>query len=87
MNKIEIYTNRFCIYCYYAKGLLKKAGLEYEEIRVGGNPELREALVEKYGWRTLPVIAVNGRLIGGFSELAELERSGGIKTLLSKNPE
>lgn len=83
MNKIEIYTSRFCIYCYYAKSLLKKAGLEYEEISVGRDPELRDTLVEKYRWRTLPLITVNGRLIGGYKELVELERSGGIKTLLS----
>jgi glutaredoxin 3 len=87
MNTIKIYTTSFCIYCYFARRLLKKLGLEFEELNVGRDPELRDILIEKYRWRTLPIITVNGTLIGGYSELRELEKSGGINQLLYKDPE
>ncbi len=87
MSTITIYTTSFCIYCYSARRLLKKRGYEFKELNIGRYPELRDKLIEKYSWRTLPIITVNDRLVGGYSELAELERSGGIKSLLSKNSE
>ena len=83
MNKIKIYTSTFCIYCYYAKRLLKKLGLEFEELNIGRDPELRDILIERYEWTTLPLITVNGNLIGGYRELLELERSGEIGKLLN----
>ncbi len=83
---IRIYTTSFCIYCYSARRLLKKRGHEFEELNIGRDPELRDKLIEKYSWRTLPIITVNDRLIGGYTELAELDRSGRIDKLLHKDP-
>lgn len=82
MNKIEIYTSTFCLYCYSAKRLLKKRGLEFEEINIGMKPELRNMLIEKYNWRTIPLITINGSMIGGYRELVELHKSGELDRLL-----
>ena len=85
MNKIEIYTSAFCIYCFSAKRLLKKIGLEYEEIKVGGDSELRKSLIEKYAWSTLPIITINGSLIGGYTDLLGLVKSGEIDEYLEND--
>ncbi len=87
MNTIKIYTTSFCIYCYSARRLLKKLGLEFEELNVGRDPELRDILIEKYRWRTLPIITVNGTLIGGYRELHEMHSSGELHKLLYNGSE
>jgi len=84
MNMIKIYTTSFCIYCFSARRLLKKLGLEFEELNIVRDPEMRNTLIEKYRWRTLPIITLNGRLIGGYSELAELHKSGRLDRLLEE---
>lgn len=81
---IKIYTTSFCIYCFSARRLLKKLGLEFEELNIVRDPEMRNTLIEKYRWRTLPIITLNGRLIGGYSELAELHKSGRLDRLLEE---
>lgn len=55
--KVEIYTGRFCGYCVRAKMLLDDKGVDYVEIPVGGDPELRQAMVKRSGGgRTVPQI-------------------------------
>jgi glutaredoxin 3 len=81
--KVEIYTSTYCAYCYAAKALLNKKGVEFTEINLSRDPELRIKLVEKHNWRTVPIIVINGNLIGGYEELVELERRGELDQLLS----
>jgi glutaredoxin 3 len=80
--KIVVYTTAYCPYCVAAKRLLAERGLEYEEIDVTGDDELRVWLVEVSGQKTVPQIFIDGRPIGGYSELAELDRSGELALLL-----
>jgi len=81
--KVEIYTSTYCAYCYAAKALLNKKGVEFTEINLSRDPELRIKLVEKHNWRTVPIIVINENLIGGYEELVELERRGELDQLLS----
>ncbi|MCH7518751.1 MAG: glutaredoxin 3 [Candidatus Dadabacteria bacterium] len=83
MIKVEIYTSTYCAYCYAAKALLNKKGVEFTEINLSRDPELRIKLVEKHNWRTVPIIVINENLIGGYEELVELERRGELDQLLS----
>ncbi len=82
LTKIEIYTSTYCAYCHAAKGLLTKKGVEYTEIDLTSNHELRIELVDKHKWRTVPIILVNDELVGGYDELVELERKGELNQLL-----
>ncbi len=79
---ITVYTTDWCGYCAAAKSLLGRMGLEFTEINLTGDPERKATLKEKYGWRTVPMILVGERFIGGFRELSKLEKSGGLDTLL-----
>jgi glutaredoxin 3 len=81
--RITVYTTDWCGYCAAAKSLLGRIGLEFTEINLTGDPERKAALKEKYGSRTVPIILVGERFIGGFRELSKLEKSGELDALLS----
>ena len=84
MKKVEIYTTPTCGYCFAAKRLLTRKGVEYDEYDVAGNPQLRQAMVERSaGRRTVPQIFIDDAPIGGFEELAELDADGQLDPILA----
>jgi glutaredoxin 3 len=83
MASITVYSTRFCPYCTAAKNLLSAKGAEYNEIAVDSDPQLRLEIAERSGQRTVPPIWINDAHIGGYSELAALETSGALDSLLS----
>lgn len=76
--KIEIYSTTNCPYCVSAKKLLQDRNLAFQEIDVS-EPEKKEALKNKTGWRTVPQIFIDDQLIGGFQELAAMDKKGLLK--------
>ena len=83
MNKVMMYSTATCPFCVRAENLLRSKGVtEIEKIRVDLQPELRLAMMEKTGRRTVPQIYIGSRHIGGFEELANLEHSGDLVRLL-----
>jgi len=82
LTKIEVYTSTYCGYCNAAKDLLKNKGVEFVEIDLTTDHELRIELVEKHNWRTVPIIIINDNLVGGYDELIALERKGQLDQLL-----
>ncbi len=83
MALVEIYSTMFCPFCWRAKKLLKKRGVEYAEIDVMADSARRSEMVARANGRdTVPQIFIDGRHIGGSEELAALERSGELETLL-----
>lgn len=82
-GEVEIYTTPWCGYCYAAKRLLTKRGVPFREIDVGQNRAARADIVAKTGWPTVPVILYRGELIGGYDELAALDRAKGLDHLRS----
>jgi glutaredoxin 3 len=85
MNKVIVYTSTFCGYCFAAKSLLSKKGIQFEEINLSKSPESREEVMEKWGWRTVPLIIINDKLIGGFRELALLESQNKLDSYLNSD--
>jgi glutaredoxin 3 len=84
MPHVIIYTTMFCPYCQMAKQLLKRKGVAYEEIDVGGKPELRDEMTKKAGGRrTVPQIWIGGRHVGGCDDLYALDRAGELDKLLA----
>jgi glutaredoxin 3 len=86
MTDVKIYTTRMCGYCFAAKRLLNKRGIPYEEIDVSGNADQRAWLVEATGQRTVPQIFIGGESIGGYDELAALDRAGKLTEKLAGTP-
>jgi glutaredoxin 3 len=81
MARIEVYTTPSCPYCVRAKRLLQERGIPYEEFDVSVDVELRSAVVERSGRRTVPQIFIDGRAVGGYEELAQLDASGELAAL------
>lgn len=85
MADVVMYTTAVCPYCIRAEQLLNSKGVsEIEKIRVDLQPELRVAMMEKTGRRTVPQIYINGEHVGGYEDLASLNRAGKLDALLSK---
>lgn len=78
MARVEIYTSAICGYCVAAKNLLRQKGMDYEEIRVDLDPAQRETMVQRAQRTTVPQIFIDGQHIGGFDDLAALNRKGGL---------
>ncbi len=84
MAKIVMYCTEVCPYCVRAEQLLKRKGVtEIEKIRIDLEPELRIAMVEKTGRRTVPQIFIDERHVGGYDDLAALDQAGGLEPLLA----
>jgi glutaredoxin 3 len=82
--KVEVYTTSYCPFCIRAKTLLTSKGIEFDEIDVTDDQDLRERMVKLSGGRrTVPEIFVDGRIIGGYDELRALDRKGELDKLLT----
>ncbi len=81
MSQVEVYTTPSCPYCVRAKRLLEARGIPFVEIDVAHDEALRAQIVERTGRRTVPQIFIDERSIGGFEELAALDRTGGLAGL------
>jgi glutaredoxin 3 len=83
MKEVLIYTARYCPYCTSAKSLLKRKGVSFTEIDIGGNWERRDEMIEKANGRvTVPQIFIGDVHVGGSDELRALEREGKLDQLL-----
>jgi glutaredoxin 3 len=83
MTKVEIYTTPWCPYCTAAKSLLDQKGVPYTEVDVM-DAEKRAAMVEKaHGRRTVPQIFIGDTHVGGYDDMAALERRGKLDPLLA----
>ena len=76
MARVRLYSTRWCGYCVRAKALLESRGIEYEEISLDDDPAFRQKLFDLTGGWTLPQILIDGRPIGGYTELWRLDRDG-----------
>ncbi len=74
--EVVMYSTRFCPYCMRARRLLKNKGVEFTEIAVGGNSELWAEMEQRSGRNTVPQIFINDESVGGFDEIAALNRQG-----------
>ncbi len=83
MKPVKIYTTAYCGFCVRAKDLLRRKGVDYEEVDVTGNDEMRARLVEmSSGQRTVPQIFIGDTHVGGYTDLAQLDREGRLEPLL-----
>lgn len=84
MVRIEMYTTPTCPYCHAAKAMLAAKNAAYEEISVAGDAALRQAMTQRaHGRFTVPQIFIGGMHVGGFEEMAALDRRGELDRLLA----
>ena len=82
--EVVLYTTAICPYCERAKRLLAKKGAAWREVRVDREPAQLAAMLDRAaGRRSVPQIFIGARHVGGFDELAELDREGALDALLA----
>ena len=80
-SQITVYTTDPCARCIRAKDLLKRHGLDFEEVNLVKDPVGRRDLVELTGQMTFPQIVIGGKPIGGLQELLEADERGELEAL------
>jgi glutaredoxin 3 len=84
MTKVTMYSTGVCPFCQMAVRLLRAKGVAtVEKIRVDLEPERRVEMMEKTGRRTVPQIYIGETHVGGYDDLAALDRAGGLDKLLA----
>jgi glutaredoxin 3 len=84
MPKISMYCTAICPYCVRAEHLLHRKGVaDIEKIRVDLEPERRVEMMHRTGRRTVPQIYIDDFHVGGFDDLAALDREGRLDSLLA----
>jgi glutaredoxin 3 len=88
MTSVEIYTQRYCPYCHWAKELLSRKGVDFQEIDVTGDVQARQTMTDRAKGRTsVPQIFIGATHVGGCDELYALEDAGKLDGLLSVDEE
>ena len=80
--KALMYTTAVCPYCMMAERLLVSKGATIEKVRIDLEPARRAEMMEKTGRRTVPQIYVGETHVGGYDDLAALDRAGKLDPLL-----
>ncbi|MBV8759997.1 MAG: glutaredoxin 3 [Deltaproteobacteria bacterium] len=80
---VKIYTREGCGYCTAAIRLLDSKGVKYQHIDATGDPETRRWLVTATGQHTVPQIFIDGRSVGGYTDIRALDLRGELDRLLA----
>jgi glutaredoxin 3 len=84
MMKVVMYSSGFCPYCSRAERVLRARGVaEIEKIRIDLDPARRAEMMQKTGRRTVPQIYIGDTHVGGYDDLAKLDRDDGLIKLLA----
>jgi glutaredoxin 3 len=87
MSKVRMYSTAICPYCVMAERLLRSRGVTtIEKRRVDLDPGLRQEMMDITRRRTVPQIFIGDTHVGGFDDLARLDRAGALQALLDGEP-
>lgn len=81
-SEITIYTSPYCGFCFQAKNLLGKKGVEFTEINVTLDPAMRKEMVAKAGATSVPQIFAGDQHVGDCDEIHRLEARGALDHML-----
>ena len=79
---VVIYTSGFCLYCAWARRLLSGKGVEFLEIRVDRDAAERQVMESRSGRTSVPQIFVGDFHVGGYDDMAAMDRAGRLDPLL-----
>ncbi len=86
MARVTVYSSAHCAICSKAKALFDKWEIEFIEVRIDNDDTARQEFEQVTdGARTVPQIVIDGKPIGGFSELTELHMDGELDELMHSN--
>jgi glutaredoxin 3 len=79
---VVVYLAGWCPYCERARSLLSKKGIQFREIDVDDDPQLREEMIARSGRRTVPQIFIGEKHVGGCDDLLALDGRGELDRLI-----
>lgn len=79
---IKMYCSGWCPYCVRAERLLNSKEVEFEKIEVS-TEEIRQEMEAASQRHTVPQIFVGELHLGGYDDIAALERAGKLDPILS----
>lgn len=82
---VLMYANDWCPYCAAARDLLARRQVSFREISVDTQPGARDEMILRSGRRTVPQIFIGDQHVGGYDDLAALERQGQLASLLGQD--
>jgi len=81
--KVTMYSTRFCPFCMRARSLLGKKEVAYEEIDIGSDASLHQKMQALSGRTSVPQIFINDVAVGGYDDIALLDRQGKLDSMLA----
>jgi monothiol glutaredoxin len=72
-----------CGFSARAVEVLKKCGVEFKDVNVLADPELRQGIKEFSNWPTIPQVYVDGQFVGGSDILMEMFQNGELQKLVT----
>ncbi len=83
MTEVTLYGTQACPFCQRAEQLLKDKGVaDLKKIAVDLDPGQREIMIARTGHRSVPQIFIGEVHVGGYDDLAALDRAGQLEALL-----
>ncbi len=83
-SPVRMYSTAVCPFCVMAERLLRSKGVvDIEKIRIDLDPVARDDMMSRTGRRTVPQIFIGEQHVGGYDDLAALDRRGELLPLLS----
>jgi GrxC family glutaredoxin len=81
-DKIVVYTTSYCPYSGRVTKLLKKKGIDFQQVNVDNSPEIKQVIHEKSRQTTFPQVFIGDTHIGNCDELYQLDRDGKLDDIL-----
>ncbi len=79
---VFMYTTTWCPFCMRARDLLKRKGVEFDDLNLDEHPEMRGEMITLSGRRTVPQIWVGGQHVGGSDDLHALDAAGRLDAMI-----
>lgn len=85
-TSVRMYSTAVCPFCVMAERLLRSKGVsEIEKVRIDLDPAARQDMMTKTGRRTVPQIYIGETHVGGYDDLAALDRAGRLSPMLASD--
>jgi monothiol glutaredoxin len=86
-NKVVLFmkgTQQFpqCGFSARATAILQDIGVDFKDVNVLDDEEIRNGIKEYGNWPTIPQLYINKKLVGGSDIMMEMYQAGELQTLL-----
>lgn len=72
-----------CGFSAQVAGILKRRGVDFLDVNILIDPDLRQGLKEYSSWPTFPQLYIDGKLVGGADIVTGLDTSGELAKILA----